>query len=63
MNKRDKTIQRLRVLEQSFPDDLMLFAASGTLMLVDDKYTIIETFIICCDGGDPDIDGDRLLLD
>jgi len=69
MNDRARTIRRLKALEKDFPDDLILFAAAGSLCLVDrDTHKVIRWFhAIHCDGGDPGTrvkeDGEYLIID
>ena len=48
-------ISRLKAIEKRWPDNLMLFSWSGSLILVDsDTQEILENFNIASDGGDPD---------
>lgn len=49
--------QALKALESKWPRNLMLFAASGTLLLVDSTTArVVARFGgIFCDGGDPHI--------
>lgn len=49
--------QELKALERKWPRNLMLFAASGTLLLVDSitGRVISRLGKIPCDGGDPNI--------
>lgn len=66
MKKYTKIINTLRKLEALWDTDLMLFAYDGSLELVRrDNMEIIESFSICCDGGDPGIidDGNKKYLD
>lgn len=53
-NVASKIINNLRKIEYTFPSGWMLFANSGTLVLVDGEMKIIAGFLgIPCDGGDP----------
>lgn len=47
----------LKALERKWPSNLMLFASSGTLLLVDSSTArVISRFGgISCDGGDPTV--------
>ena len=47
----------LKALERKWPRNLMLFAAAGTLLLVDSTTGRVISRLngISCDGGDPDI--------
>jgi len=48
-------ISQLKAIEKCWPNNLMLFSWSGSLILVDtDTQEIIEDFNIDSDGGDPD---------
>ena len=55
MGEYSKTLRRLRVLNKEWPKGVMLFASSGSLMLVDARdHRVIQVFYgIECDGGDP----------
>lgn len=50
-------INLLNELEEIWDDDYLLFAAAGSLCLVNmHSFEIIEFFpAIHCDGGDPDV--------
>jgi hypothetical protein len=68
MDNRSKLLtamSRLRSLERAWPDGYSLFAASDMLMLIrTDDQKIVGSYIIPCDGGDPEIhnDGDNMYL-
>jgi len=49
--------QELKALERKWPRNLMLFSASGTLLLVDSITGRVISRLggISCDGGDPNI--------
>ena len=49
--------QELKALERKWPNNLMLFAASGKLLLVDSITGRVVSHLggISCDGGDPNM--------
>ena len=64
----EEIIYKLKKLEDIWDDDYLLFASSGTLVLVDiNTGRVIEEFpYIQCDGGDTDyryIDGEEYIED
>lgn len=53
-SKLDKIIELIRKAEEMWPDNLMLFANNGSLLLVETSTNLIITEFpsISCDGGD-----------
>jgi len=50
---RTQVIKRLNDLAEAWPDDLMLFAYNGLLIVDPRNGEVLDDVSIPCDGGDP----------